>query len=81
VTVISSVIGGAFCNAPSPCVERRATRDLFGVLPVRKIVVHEVRPWLESLLALIGLSPWNPYAMIQPPQDVALLSVSSDKKI
>src|SRR4029077_2943578 len=34
-------------------VERRALRNLFGVLPSKKIVVHEVPPWLEWLLALI----------------------------
>ncbi len=34
-------------------VERRAIRNLFGVLPRKKIVVHEVPPWLEWLLALI----------------------------
>lgn len=34
-------------------VERRAIRNLFGVLPRKTIVVHEVPPWLEWLLALI----------------------------
>jgi hypothetical protein len=34
-------------------VERRAFRNLFGVLPRKKIVVHELPPWLEWLLALI----------------------------
>jgi hypothetical protein len=34
-------------------VERRAFSNLFGVLPRKKIVVHEVPPWLEWLLALI----------------------------
>ena len=34
-------------------VERRAIRNLFGVLPRKQIVVHEVPPWLEWLLALI----------------------------
>jgi hypothetical protein len=34
-------------------LERRAIRNLFGVLPRKKIVVHEVPPWLEWLLALI----------------------------
>jgi hypothetical protein len=34
-------------------VERRAISNLFGVLPRKKIVVHEVPPWLEWLLALI----------------------------
>ena len=34
-------------------VERRAIRNLFGVLPRKKIVVHDVPPWLEWLLALI----------------------------
>src|ERR1700722_21008365 len=35
-------------------VERRAVRNLFGVLPRKKIVVHVVPHWLEWLLALIG---------------------------
>ena len=34
-------------------VERRAIRNLFGVLPRKKIVVHMVPRWLEWLLALI----------------------------
>jgi hypothetical protein len=34
-------------------VERRAVRNLFGILPRKKIVVHELPPWLEWLLALI----------------------------
>jgi hypothetical protein len=34
-------------------VERRAVRNLFGVLPRKKIVVHVVPHWLEWLLALI----------------------------
>jgi len=34
-------------------VERRAIRNVFGVLPRRKIVVHVVPHWLEWLLALI----------------------------
>ena len=34
-------------------VERRAIRNLFGVLPRNKIVVHVVPHWLEWLLALI----------------------------
>ena len=34
-------------------VERRAISNLFGVLPRKKIVVHEVPQWLEWLLALI----------------------------
>ena len=34
-------------------VERRAIRNLFGVLPRKKIVVHEMPAWLEWLLALI----------------------------
>ena len=34
-------------------VERRAIRNLFGVLPRKKIVVHVVPHWLEWLLALI----------------------------
>ena len=34
-------------------IERRAIRNLFGVLPRKKIVVHVVPHWLEWLLALI----------------------------
>ena len=34
-------------------IERRAVRNLFGVLPRKKIVVHVVPHWLEWLLALI----------------------------
>jgi hypothetical protein len=34
-------------------VERRAIRNLFGVLPRKKIVVHMMPQWLEWLLALI----------------------------
>src|ERR1700676_3957884 len=34
-------------------VERRAIRNLFGVLPRKKIVVHVMPHWLEWLLALI----------------------------
>jgi hypothetical protein len=34
-------------------VERRALRNLFGVLPRKKIVVHLLPEWLEWLLALI----------------------------
>ena len=34
-------------------VERRAIRNLFGVLPRKKFVVHVVPHWLEWLLALI----------------------------
>jgi hypothetical protein len=34
-------------------IERRAISNLFGVLPRKKIVVHDVPPWLEWLLALI----------------------------
>ncbi len=34
-------------------VERRAIRNLFGILPRKKFVVHEVPPWLEWMLALI----------------------------
>jgi len=33
--------------------ERRAIRNLFGVLPRKKFVVHVVPHWLEWLLALI----------------------------
>jgi hypothetical protein len=34
-------------------IERRAIRNLFGILPRKKIVVHVVPHWLEWLLALI----------------------------
>jgi len=34
-------------------LERRAIRNLFGVLPRKKIVVHVLPQWLEWLLALI----------------------------
>ena len=34
-------------------VERRAIRNLFGVLPRKRILVHVVPQWLEWLLALI----------------------------
>ncbi len=34
-------------------VERRAIKNFFGALPRKQIVVHEVPPWLEWLLALI----------------------------
>jgi hypothetical protein len=34
-------------------VERRAIRNLFGILPRNKIVVHVMPHWLEWLLALI----------------------------
>jgi hypothetical protein len=34
-------------------LERRAISNLFGILPRKKIVVHEVPPWLEWLLALM----------------------------
>ncbi len=34
-------------------VQRRAIRNLFGVLPRKKIVVHVLPQWLEWLLALI----------------------------
>jgi hypothetical protein len=34
-------------------VQRRAIRNLFGVLPRRKIVIHMLPHWLEWLLALI----------------------------
>jgi Na+/proline symporter len=34
-------------------LERRAIGNLFGVLPRKQIVVHQVPPWLEWLLALI----------------------------
>jgi hypothetical protein len=34
-------------------VERRALKNLFGVLPRKKIVVHLLPEWLEWLLALL----------------------------
>jgi hypothetical protein len=34
-------------------VERRAIRNLFGILPRKKIVVHLLPEWLEWLLALM----------------------------
>ena len=34
-------------------VERRAIRNLFGVLPRKQIVVHLLPEWLEWLLALL----------------------------
>ena len=34
-------------------IQRRANRNLFGILPRKKIVVHVVPHWLEWLLALI----------------------------
>ena len=34
-------------------VERRALRNLFGVIPRKKVVVHLLPEWLEWLLALI----------------------------
>ena len=34
-------------------VERREVRNLFGVLPRKKIVVHVLPHWLEWLLALV----------------------------
>jgi hypothetical protein len=34
-------------------LERRAVRNLFGILPRKKIVVHVVPHWLEWLLGLI----------------------------
>src|SRR5260370_41259988 len=34
-------------------VERRAIRNLFGVLPRKKIVVHVMPHWLQWLLALV----------------------------
>ena len=34
-------------------VERRALRNLFGILPRKKIVVHLLPEWLEWLLALL----------------------------
>ena len=34
-------------------IERRALKNLFGILPRRKIVVHLLPEWLEWLLALL----------------------------
>ena len=34
-------------------VERRALRNLFGILPRKKVVVHLLPEWLEWVLALI----------------------------
>jgi hypothetical protein len=34
-------------------VERRAIRNLFGILPRKKIVVHLLPEWLEWVLALV----------------------------
>jgi hypothetical protein len=34
-------------------VERRAIRNLFGILPRKKVVVHLLPEWLEWLLALL----------------------------
>lgn len=34
-------------------VERRALRNLFGILPRKQVVVHLLPEWLEWLLALI----------------------------
>jgi hypothetical protein len=34
-------------------VERRALRNLFGILPRKKIVVHLLPEWLEWVLALV----------------------------
>jgi hypothetical protein len=34
-------------------VERRAIRNLFGILPRKQVVVHVLPEWLEWLLALI----------------------------
>jgi hypothetical protein len=34
-------------------IERRALRNLFGILPRKKIVVHLLPEWLEWLLALV----------------------------
>jgi hypothetical protein len=34
-------------------VERRALRNLFGILPRKQIVVHLLPEWLEWLLALV----------------------------
>jgi hypothetical protein len=51
----ASYVAGSLVTLVSThyAVERRAIRNLFGVLPRKKIVVHEVPPWLEWLLALI----------------------------
>ena len=34
-------------------IERRALRNLFGVLPRKKVVVHLLPEWLEWILALV----------------------------
>jgi len=34
-------------------IERRALRNLFGILPRKKVVVHLLPEWLEWLLALV----------------------------
>jgi hypothetical protein len=34
-------------------IERRALRNLFGVLPRKKVIVHLLPEWLEWLLALV----------------------------
>jgi hypothetical protein len=34
-------------------VERRAVRNLFGILPRKQVVVHLLPEWLEWLLALV----------------------------
>jgi hypothetical protein len=34
-------------------IERRALKNLFGILPRRKVVVHLLPEWLEWLLALV----------------------------
>jgi len=34
-------------------IERRALRNLFGILPRKKIVVHLLPEWLEWVLALV----------------------------
>jgi hypothetical protein len=34
-------------------IERRALKNLFGILPRKKIVVHLLPEWLEWLLALV----------------------------
>jgi hypothetical protein len=51
----ASYVAGSLVTLVSThyAVERRAIRNLFGVLPRKKIVVHEAPPWLEWLLALI----------------------------
>lgn len=48
-------VAGALVTVVSTrhAAERRAIRNLFGVLPRRQIVVHVLPHWLEWLLALV----------------------------